>query len=72
MERISNQDFLDSGLLWWVNMILHTFGYSIVFDTELDILYPAKVSYRGFNEETNDLGYSRMSKLLKESDNQHE
>ena len=26
------QEFRDSGLLWWINMILHTFGWSIVFE----------------------------------------
>lgn len=26
-------EFRNSGLLWWINMILHTFGWAIAVDT---------------------------------------
>lgn len=26
-------EFRNSGLLWWINMILHTFGWAIEVDT---------------------------------------
>ena len=25
-------EFRDSGLLWWINTMLHTFGWAIVFE----------------------------------------
>lgn len=34
INKISWKEFKDSGVLWWINMILHTFGLAIVFDME--------------------------------------
>lgn len=51
VNKISWQEFRDSGMLWWINMILHTFGLAIVFDMEdgeIKEVYPARVKYRGF------------------------
>lgn len=67
-------EFRDSGLLWWINMILHTFGWSIVIEVEEDRTiknaYPARVKYRGFTNEFNTEGYIKVSEFLnKESNN---
>ena len=67
VNRISWKEFRDSGMLWWINMILHTFGLAIVFDMENDEIkdvYPARVKYRGFGEKNNTEGYIRVSKYL--------
>ena len=32
IDKKTWQEFKDSGLLWWINMILHTFGWAIVFE----------------------------------------
>lgn len=64
-------DFKDSGLFWWINSILHTFGWAIVFeyDNEKNIsnVYPARVKFRGFDEKTNTEGYIKVSNFIKEN-----
>ena len=73
VERKSWQEFRDSGLFWWINMILHTFGWAIIVDVEEDgnivRAYPARVKFRGFDEKINDEGYRKVSKYLKENSN---
>lgn len=64
VRKNSWQEFRQTGLLWWINMILHTFGWAIVFDVDGDNVvdvYPARVSFRGFSEDINDIGYKRVS-----------
>ncbi len=47
------KEFRESGFLWWINMILHTFGWAIVVDIddngEITAAYPARVKFRGFD-----------------------
>lgn len=65
------KEFRDSGMLWWVNMILHTFGWSLVCeisdDGEILNVYPARVKFRGFDEKSNTDGYIKVSKFMKEN-----
>ena len=64
------EDFRESGLLWWVNMILYTFGWAICLEMKSDEIvgvYPARVKFRGFSGELNDDGYRKVSKYLKEN-----
>lgn len=46
--------FKDCGMLWWINMILHTMGWAITYeyDKHENILevYPARVKFRGIEE----------------------
>lgn len=62
------KEFRESGLLWWVNMLLHTFGWSIVIEVEDDgsisDAYPARVKFRGFSEKNNEEGYQNISKYM--------
>lgn len=70
VKRISWKEFKDSGMLWWINMILHTFGLAIVFDMEngeVNEVYPARVKYRGFGEKNNMEGYVKVSKYLNDN-----
>lgn len=71
VEKKSWKEFRDSGLFWWINMILHTFGWSLVFDIEKDDsisnCYPARVKFRGFAEDYNTEGYIKVSKYLKDN-----
>jgi hypothetical protein len=64
------EDFQDSGLLWWINRILHTFGWAIVLVQEADgsisSAYPARVSYRGFSEADDEAGYARVARHMNE------
>jgi len=64
-------EFRDSGLLWWINMLLHTFGWSIVFNIENDgsitEVYPARVKFRGFDAKSNTEGYIKVSEYLEKN-----
>ena len=54
-------------MLWWINMILHTFGLAIVYDMEdgeIKDVYPARVKYRGFGEKNNTDGYIKVSEYI--------
>ena len=70
VQRKSWIEFRDSKMLWFINMILHTFGWAIVIEylqgNVVDV-YPARVKYRGFTEEMNTAGYIGISKYLVEN-----
>ena len=69
INKISWKEFKDSGILWWINMILHTFGLAIVLDMEdgeIKDVYPARVKCRGFDERNNAIGYLKVSKYMNE------
>lgn len=65
------KEFRESGFLWWINMILHTFGWAIVVDVddngEITDAYPARVKFRGFSEKNNTEGYIKVSQYMKEN-----
>ena len=64
------EDFKKSGLLWFVNMLLHTFGWAIVYDIEdekITNVYPARVKFRGFPEQSNTEGYIKVSQYMKDN-----
>lgn len=70
VEKKSWKEFRESGLFWWINMILHTFGWAIVVEIEgeeIKSAYPARVKFRGFDEESNTNGYLKVSEYLKEN-----
>ena len=71
VNRKDWQEFRDVGLLWWINMILHTFGWAIVYelgnDQEITNVYPDRVKFRGFSEGLNTKGYTRLSKYMNEN-----
>lgn len=70
IEEKSWKEFKDSGLFWWINMLLHTFGWAIVInmkDDEIVKVYPARVKFRGFSEQSNTNGYRKVSEHLKEN-----
>lgn len=64
------EEFRSCGLLWFVNTILHVFGWAICFDIQegkvVDV-FPARVKFRGFSEETQSKGYINLSEYLKEN-----
>lgn len=72
ITRKSWKEFRESGLLWWINTILHAFGWAIVvyFDKdrqEVIDVYPARVKFRGFSEESNAEGFVKVSKYLNDN-----
>lgn len=56
------KEFQDSGLLWFINTILHTFGWVIV--AEGTNMYPCRTDMRGFSNASNDKGYKRITEYL--------
>jgi len=72
IEKKSWKEFRERGLLWWINMILHTFGWAIAINIddatgEIVEAYPARVKFRGFDEKSNTEGYIKVSQYLKEN-----
>jgi hypothetical protein len=77
VEKKTWKEFGEAGLLWWINMILHTFGWAIIFEIddrteEITDCYPARVRFRGFDEKSNTEGYIKLSEYLKENINEIE
>ena len=69
VDEISWDDFRSTGLLWWINQQLHLFGIAIVAECDENTLltervYPAKVEFRGFDLESNDEGYQKLTEYL--------
>ncbi len=71
VDKKTWEEFRNSGLLWWINMILHTFGWAIVINTndkkEIIDAYPARVKFRGFGEKNNTEGYIKVSQFIKDN-----
>ena len=75
VNKKSWREFRDSGLLWFVNTILHMFGWAIVInfknydkeddDGEIVDIYPARVDFRGFGEESVEKGYKKVHSYMK-------
>ncbi|MDU5206320.1 MAG: hypothetical protein E6182_10175 [Clostridioides difficile] len=74
INRKEWKEFKDSGLLWWINTLLHTLGWAIVFEYDekgnITDTYPARVKFRGFDERANESGYKNISKFIKENANE--
>lgn len=70
LNKKSWEEFQKSGLLFFVNQILHFFGWCIVFsfdENQLIEVYPARTRFRGFCKETMDKGYFNVTKYLKDN-----
>ena len=78
IEKKTWQEFGRTGLFWWINMILHTFGWAICYDFKdydkeaIAEVYPARVKFRGFDENNNTEGYQKVSRFMKENAEQLE
>jgi hypothetical protein len=67
IEKKTWKEFQDAGLLWWINTILHMFGWAIVVgfnQGEIVEVFPARVKFRGFDEATNSTGYEKVTEYL--------
>lgn len=63
-------EFQKAGMLWWVNRILHMFGWVLVLDVRTDNtmeVYPARTIYRGFTPEVEEKGFIQVTKFLKDN-----
>jgi hypothetical protein len=70
VDKRSWEEFRETKLLWFVNNILHLFGWAIVYQmsdedpTKLISVYPARVKFRGFSESSNTDGYIGLTKYM--------
>ena len=64
LKEISVEEFQNSGMLWFVNSLLHNFGLCIAYDQDEERLFPAITKFRGFDEKNNDLGYKRLATYM--------
>jgi len=74
VSKKSWEQFRSAGLLWFINSILHLFGWAIVFDYEkgektIKEVYPARCKFRGFDLKNNTEGYKKVTKYLKNNIN---
>ena len=67
VKEISGTDFRESGMLWLVNNLLHTYGMAITWDPYTDEIKPAIVKFRGFSPEVNDAGYKKVTQYMIEN-----
>ena len=73
ISRVSWERFRKDGMLWFVNRLLHFFGYAIVFDFydkgskkgKLKEVYVARCKFRGFGTTSETNGYERVTKYMK-------
>lgn len=69
-EHIKRKDwseFRETGLLLFINSFLHIFGWAIVVDYADDgavSAYPARVTFRGFDEASYDRAYRNLSGFM--------
>lgn len=65
------EEFQATGLLWWINALLHTFGWAIIVEEEADgkivCAYPARVKFRGFTNEVTEEGHRKVAAYLKDT-----
>ena len=71
LKEKSWDEFRDSGMLWFINSILHLFGWAIVLVSNSAnnnlYAYPARTNFRGFSQESNTQGYIKVSEYLKDN-----
>jgi hypothetical protein len=63
-------EFRSTGLVLIINQILHIFGWALVFEIENDEIknvYPARVKFRGFDNESTSEAYKKLSEYMVEN-----
>ena len=68
IERKGWEEFKKIGLLWYVNRLLHLFGWVLVFeyiDDDKVVCYPARTKFRGFDGESESKGFINLTSYLK-------
>ncbi|MBA3241173.1 MAG: hypothetical protein H0T60_08090 [Acidobacteria bacterium] len=68
IERKTWEEFRAHQLLWWVNRMLHLFGWAIVVEVAEDGIvsdaYPARVGFRGFDPHCETEGFRGLTAYL--------
>ena len=65
MQAANWNEFREAGMLWWINRILHVFGWAIVCQVEEDgttsCVCPVRVDFRGFSRGDEVEGHKLVS-----------
>jgi len=68
VEKRSWEEFRANGMLWWVNRILHLFGWAVAFemddDNNIKEVYPVRCKFRGFGPESETRGFKKLTNYL--------
>lgn len=70
VDKRTWEEFRNNKLLWFINTILHLFGWAIVCEldendsSKIKEAYPARVKFRGFSESSNTEGYLKLTEYL--------
>jgi hypothetical protein len=67
------KEFRESGLLLFINQVLHVFGWALVFEIdgeEIKSVYPARVKFRGFDNGDVSESYTKITEYLKDNINE--
>lgn len=71
VTRKTWEEFRAAGLLWWMNRVLHVFGWAIVAEVQEDgkvtDVFPARVRFRGFTAEIETEGHIALTKHISEN-----
>ena len=65
-------EFRETGLLFYINQVLHAFGWAITVEVDeedhgvVTRAYPARVRFRGFSGESMDKGYKKIGVYLRD------
>ena len=73
IERKTWEEFRSIGLLWWINRMLHLFGWAICYELDQDgnvkDVFPARCKFIGFDRESETEGFRALSGYIgKEAD----
>lgn len=62
-------EFREIGLLWWVNRVLHVFGWVIYVEVDTKgkttKVFPGRCTFTGFTEEGETRGHERLQAYIK-------
>jgi hypothetical protein len=67
MTKKEWSEFRSTGLLLFINQILHVFGWAIVFEMDgetVKSVFPARVKFRGFDGSDVSESYSKITEYL--------
>lgn len=71
VKRKTLQEFRETGLLLFINQLLHIFGWVIIIELDADgnqiEMYPARTKSRGFSQADVTKAYIKLSKYMKQN-----
>ena len=70
IRKKSWEEFRSTGLVLFINQILHVFGWCIVFniiDGKVVDCFPARTRFRGFSNQDVSESYGQITSYLKEN-----